>query len=340
MNASLRRLPLDFSQSAAYPLYAIDPSADQAWVLHFDRDDYFRASFLDQRALQHREVSGWKVSGAELDEAVAPAAPPPLARLQWLFHIGHCGSTLVSRLLDLVPGTLGLREPLPLLTLAHERDASRVRRWLPRVRQLLARGFADTRAVVVKPTSVVTALADRLLPEGGYACLLWVDLETWLATMLRAEALVDASLATEQVRGSARPSHAPAETAAQRLARLWLGEQMRWLELAVRPDTGPRLVDLDFAEVLADPTAATARLAGHFGLPVPADLDVRIAESGVLRRYAKSIAQPFDASTRQAELSQALGRHASAIAAGLRWAHDEMRFHDLLSLEPRLRPSR
>ena len=107
MKAS-RRLPSDFSESAAYPLYAIDPAQDRAWILHFDRDDYARTGFLDQRALRHREISGWEVSGAELFAVSRP--PSSLAHLHWLFHIGHCGSTLVSRLLDLVPGTLGLRE--------------------------------------------------------------------------------------------------------------------------------------------------------------------------------------------------------------------------------------
>ena len=45
-----RRLPSDFSVNAAYPLYAIDPAKDRAWVLHFDREDYRRATFLDERA--------------------------------------------------------------------------------------------------------------------------------------------------------------------------------------------------------------------------------------------------------------------------------------------------
>src|SRR5262245_59767355 len=104
-----RRLPRDFSLSAAYPLFAFEPTQDRAWVLHFEPEDYSRASFLDQRALHHREISGWTVSRAEL--MAACDTPASLDRLHWLFHIGHCGPTLVSRLLDLLPGVLGLREP-------------------------------------------------------------------------------------------------------------------------------------------------------------------------------------------------------------------------------------
>ena len=332
-----RRLPSDFSVNAAYPLYAIDLARDRAWVLHFNRDDYLRASFLDQRALQHRPVSGWTVSGGELTEALQP--PPSFARQYWLFHIGHCGSTLVSRLLDLIPGTLGLREPLPLLTLAHERQRPTARIWLSRTQALLARGFADTQAVVVKPTSVVTSLADLLLPGTGGACLLWVDLRTWLATMLRNDDLTNATLATEAQRLGLN-DHSPAEARGARLARLWVAEQLRWSRLAESGDLAPRLFDLDFAEVLDDPAASIGRLANHFGLETPVDLQERIAASGILDRYAKSTSQPFDARTRQRELTLAIERNSTAVAEGLRWASEELARKGAWALESRLQRER
>ena len=70
-----RRLPSDFSRNAAYPLFAFDPVQDRAWVLHFEPEDYRRASFLDRRAVQHREIAGWVLSRAELDAALDPARP-------------------------------------------------------------------------------------------------------------------------------------------------------------------------------------------------------------------------------------------------------------------------
>ena len=329
------RLPHDFRDSAAYPLFAIDPAQDRAWVLHFEREDYSQASFLDQRVLQQRQFSGWTVTHAELVAAVPPAAPDP-NELHWLFHIGHCGSTLASRLLDLVPGALNLREPLPLLALAQTIHPAHLRQWLPVVRRLLTRGFADTTAVVVKPTSAVTVLAPRLLAERGRACLLWVDLQTWLATMLRAEPLVQAALATESARLPPELRDALAPSAAEGLARLWLAEQLRWHGLVSRPELAPRLIDLDFAQVLADPAGATARLARHYGLVVPTDLEDRIARSGVLGRYAKSVSQQFDASSRQRELDEALRRHAHAIDTGIGWAAREIGNLGLAKLDERL----
>lgn len=329
-----RRLPRDFSRNAGYPLYAIDPVRDRGWVLHFEPGDYRRASFLDQRALHHREISGWELSRAEVEDALEPAsASPP----RWLFHIGHCGSTLVSRLLDLVPGVLGLREPLPLLTLAAGREDARCEAWFPIVSRLLARGFADTTATLVKPTSLVTTLADRLLPGTGPACLLWVDLHTWLASMLREDALKETVLANETLRLHGVRALPDAIGDAERLSRAWLVEQVRWLDLPHNV-TNIALWDLDFADVLADPAGVTARLAGHFGLAAPPDLERRIAESGLLHRYAKDDNQAFDADTRNRELAAAALRHADAVADGLRWAEAALRTEGLQHLLPRLRP--
>ena len=330
-----RRLPPDFSRSAAYPLYAFDPAEDLAWVLHFDPDDYRRAAFLDQRAVRHREISGWRVQRSELDAALD--SPPRLGDVHWLFHIGHCGSSLVSRVLDLIPGVLGLREPLPLLTLAHGRDDAATSSWQAPVLAMLGRGFAGTRAVVVKPTSVVTVLADRLLPHTGRACLLWVDLQTWLATMLRDAELGSGVFATEPLRLSGNDLP-PASSDAQRLARAWLAEQLRWRRLAMDPQFGPRLLDLDFAQVLADPGPVTARLAAHYGLQVPADWAQRIKASELLSRYSKDGGAHFDANARRRELEAAAQKHASAIVDGMDWARAALASIDAPGLAERLQP--
>ncbi len=327
------RLPSDFSRSAAYPLFAFDPVQGQAWVLHFEPRDYQRASFLDRRAMQ-REMSGWVLSRAEVDAAILGKPDLPL---HWLFHIGHCGSSLVSRLLDLIPGVLGLREPLPLLTLAHGRGDPATDSWRVPVVSLLARGFADTGAVVVKPTSLVTTLAPTLLADGGQACLLWVDLQTWLATMLRDEQLKAGVFETEPLRLQSLELGS-ATSDGERLARAWLAEQLRWQRLVTDPALAPRLLDLDFARVLADPAGATAQLAAHYGLAVPEDWGQRITTSKLLSLYAKDDAVHFDADARQRELAAAANRHAGAIAEGLAWAEGAIAQTGTVDLLERLRP--
>ena len=334
-----RRLPPDFSHSAAFPLFAFDASTQRGWVLHFEPGDYRRASFLDQRALHHRQIHGWELSLDEIEAALTDSQPPP--SLHWIFHIGHCGSTLASKFIDLANGVLGLREPLPLLSLAQGADDPATRRWRGTVLRLLARGYPDTRAVVVKPTSAVTAIAGKLLAgSSGQACLLWIDLRSWLATMLREPELIGDTLAGEARRLAefGQDGLPDASGDGARLARLWLAEQLRWRRLAADPALAGRLIDLDFAQVLADPAGASARLLMHYRLAVPDDWAARIAGSGLLQRYAKDPSQAYDASTRDLELAAAAQTHATQIEAGLTWARAALPALDAQALQPRLEP--
>lgn len=330
------RFPADFSVSAAYPLFDYDPQQDRGWILHFTPQDYRRASFLDERALGHRQVPGWTLDRSELP-GLLPDSPTRPA-LHWLFHIGHCGSTLTSRLLDLVPGVLGLREPLPLLRLAGSPPAAQSP-WFTPILRMLARRFPDTQAVIVKPTSVVTASARSLLDHSvGRACLLWVDLQTWLASVLRDTELRESILATEHSRRAQIPVARAAVAESERLARIWLAEQLRWRMLVAETDDAGRLIDLDFSTILRSPADAVSMLARHYGLAVPTDLAQRIESSGVLHRYAKDERHVFDAETRHSEIGEANRRHHDDIQRGLSWAEEALAANVHPELAARLRP--
>lgn len=330
------RFPADFGVSAAYPLFDYDPQQDRGWVLHFTSQDYRRASFLDERALGHRRVPGWTLDRSELPGLLPDSSVLPT--LHWLFHIGHCGSTLTSRLLDLVPGVLGLREPLPLLRLAGNPPAAHSP-WFAPVLRMLARRFPDTQAVVVKPTSLVTASARSLLDHSaGRACLLWVDLQTWLASVLRDAGLRASILATEDSRCAQTPIAHAAVVESERLARIWLAEQLRWRMLTADLDDAERLIDLDFSKILHSPADAVSALARHYGLAVPADLAQRIESSGVPHRYAKDERHAFDAETRHDEIGEANRRHHDDIQRGLSWAEGALLASAYPELAARLRP--
>jgi len=73
--------------------------------------------------------------------ARAMSGPRDLRRLHFIFHAGHVGSTLLSRLLDEAEGVLSLREPLPLRTIAENFSEPR----LDLLLRLWERGFANTK---------------------------------------------------------------------------------------------------------------------------------------------------------------------------------------------------
>src|SRR3546814_16003598 len=66
---------------------------DRVLIALLGEADYRAASFLDQRLLTDRVGREWRAWNALPD--LGAAAPRP----DFIFHIGHVGSTLVSRLL-------------------------------------------------------------------------------------------------------------------------------------------------------------------------------------------------------------------------------------------------
>ena len=97
----------------------VDLVRDAALLLRLDEAAYRAASFLDDRILAPGLNGGW----TSLPNVVAAAQDIVHGRpLHFIFHTGHVGSTLLSRLLDESGCVLSLREPLPLRTLADARD--------------------------------------------------------------------------------------------------------------------------------------------------------------------------------------------------------------------------
>ena len=139
-------------------------------------------------------------------ERVAAAGPPRHGPrpLHFIFHTGHVGSTLVSRLLDETGQVLSLREPLPLRTLAEAHDVLHAPESLLGPQQfdglldtllrLWRRGYAATRAVVIKATSSAARLAPVLLERSAASRAIYLNLraEPALATLLAgANSLID-----------------------------------------------------------------------------------------------------------------------------------------------------
>jgi len=335
-------LPPDFAGSAAWPALHVNFDTRIATLFEFTRADYVRAAFLDERALTNRPIRGLEVALADIDQALSEASAdrPPL---HWLFHIGHCGSTLVSRLLDALPELLGLREPLPLLELAMR--STEPSSPLGRVSQdafdrdlsltldLLQRGFADTRSILIKPTSVVALLGPQLMARSpqSLAIVLSMKLRPWLATMLRDPALRHGMRQQAPVRIDAwhrltgeHKLRIHALDDAQLMAMSWLAQQLLWRAMRSNGASAGRLLAIDFDDFLADPRSHLFALAKHLGYAVdPFTLaPQRCAE--LLARYAKDPAQRFDAETRRHEIDTANRRFADEIARGMTWARDAL----------------
>ena len=92
---SSQPLPVNWTDDATWLVQAIDPKDRLIRLIRMNDEAYRRASFLDDRVLG--DAADARL--CSLDEAVAAAVRIGPDRAGWIFHIGHVGSTLVSRLL-------------------------------------------------------------------------------------------------------------------------------------------------------------------------------------------------------------------------------------------------
>ncbi|WP_422060284.1 hypothetical protein [Sphingopyxis sp.] len=316
-----------FAADASLLPHMADLASDRVLVALLTEDDYRAASFLDQRLLTDRVGREWMAWSALPDPSDAP-------RADFIFHIGHVGSTLASRLLAETSDALPLREPMLLRTLAQV--AERIDRpeslWSPdlyrqRLAQVLGwlgRGFRPGQRAVVKASSVITAIADDLTGPDGRALFLYVSLPRYIETILAGEASMAETLAQAPARMARLAVLLPELPHAlwqlppvTRVAMSWLCE-MATAQRAL-PAVEPRNLWVDFEAMLADPANALAAQCGHFGMAVDrAQIDAAIA-GPIMRQYSKAPEHGYSPDLRRQLQSQAAADHGAAIAEAIGW---------------------
>jgi hypothetical protein len=322
---------LPFSPDA-YP-QKLDLVRGQLLVIRFDSNSYRAASFLDDRILGPSTQGIWLQVARAIEAARQIADPRPL---HFIFHTGHVGSTLVSRLLDETGIMLPLREPLPLRTIADARDQlsrpesllseSQFLALIDALMRLWERGYGWTRAVVVKATSSSGRIAIPLLELRPQSRAIYLNLraEPYLATLLAGQN------SAEDLRGHGpgriRRLQLRCAVPLQPLHELSPGElaALGWLaETASQQDALQELprqvMPIDFDVFLAAVPAGLERILGHFGLPPEARYLAGIGASPILRHYSKAPDQPYSADDRELQLRESRRDNAQEIRRGMAW---------------------
>lgn len=325
-------LAAELHRSPDWLFQDIDLVNRRGLLVKFNEAGYRNASFLDQRALKQDTQGAWLPLPRLLEMArdIRPPLPP-----HGIFHVSHCGSTLISRLLAELPGCLPMREPLPLLALAQARrdlgqatarlDAATWEQLFALFLRLAARNYRPGERVVIKATSACSNLLPQFLDQAptSKALLLYTDLETWLSIMLR----------DEEVRENGR-YYAPAwltdfialtGRADLKLAALSDAEQfaLNWLTGMLHFQRAQEVVPeqvqhCDFEEFLGATADGLRRLGGFFGFD--ASRANELAASTLMRSYAKNPNRRFDSTQRQQELKAARERVGGEIGLGLAFA--------------------
>ena len=329
---------MQFTDDAGLFAFQLDLLQDRVLLVETDEATLEAASFLDQRLI------------------ATPPAPPmrwePYATLDgasrgwrddagFIFHIGHVGSTLLSRLLGTAEDTLALREPLILRQLAElgqmrgkpesplPWDAFDGR--LASALRWLSRTFRPGQRALVKATSFASAIAPDIVTGDRRVIFLTLSPERYIQTILAGKnSRVElASMAASRLtRLHERMDGAPYRLwelgEAQRAALAWACE-MSALEAA----DGPGVLWLDFDRFLADPAVQLSEAARHLCIDLP-DAGALVAGPH-MTRYSKAPEHAYSPQLREDVLAHARVARGEEIAAALTWLENEAAEHRVLA---------
>jgi hypothetical protein len=295
----------EIARDATWLAQALDPAAGQVRLIAMDREAYRQASFLDDRMLQ-QPVDAQVVPWSDIEAAVAGDLRTDA---RWIFHIGHVGSTLLSRLLGELDGVLAIREPRLLRDLALS-PAQLRERYIIAVPKLMSRTFGGEETACVKATSFVSEIAPEVVPAGERALFMYATPQNYVASILAGENSVQElrMLAPSRAQRLANRHIDFPESRhdADRAAAAWACE-MTSLEAAAEVMADREIAWLDFDVFLTSPASRLSDAATFFGFAT-AGIE-SIAAGPLIRRYSKALEYEYSPALRRELISGATGRH-------------------------------
>lgn len=303
-------------RDATWLAQALDPAQGMVRLIAMDRDSYRAASFLDDRMLQ-MPVDAQIVPWPEVEAAMAGNRR---SDARWIFHIGHVGSTLVSRLLGELDDVLAVREPRLLRDLAMVPAEMRAQ-YMRSVPALMSRSFATDEYACVKATSFVSEIAPELVPAGQRALFMYATPRNYVASILAGENSVKelrilADSRAARMSGRVFGLDQQRATDAHLAAAAWACE-MTSLESAA-DQMGDRTIDwADFDGMLEDMPQAVAGAADHFGFTADAGTIETIVRGPLMSRYSKALEYDYSPALREELIAQAVRDHERDIDSAL-----------------------
>lgn len=313
--------------------HELNAGKDTMTFIRLRRADYDDASFLDARLLTPR-TTGHTLPWGQVAAVIETANLAE--RCHFIFHIGHVGSTLLSRLMGAHPGAFALREPLLLRTFAQlEREpGAKPTAWsdadvetrLDGCLKLLSRTFDPRQRAVIKATSFVSELAGRLLsrPAAPKALMMYVSPESYLATILggpnsrqEAKMLAPSRLHRLHQRLGRAVWRLESLSEGETLALGWACEMSALVQATHTADRRAR--GLNFDQFLARPAEALLTALHHFELDATPGEVTAILQGPTMRRYSKAPQYAYDAALRLEVLNEARAAHGAEIRKGLAW---------------------
>jgi hypothetical protein len=306
-------MALTLADLLASPDHYLHSFEDEAAVfVPMSRAAYHRSIFLDARISPERE------GAARIPLAAFAGHVPDPKRTCWIFHVAHCGSTLLARALDQPATNLVLREPLALRQAALPPDPGPDPGRLTLLAAMLSKRYHGELPTIVKANVPVNFLLPRLgaLDPTAPAIFLYLELEDYLLAILRSsDHRAWLRRVTHQLAGHL--GNLADLSDAERAAALWLAQIRAYADALTML---PQARSLDAERFFADPQVALRAAAAHFYVPLDATTVRSITQGPLFASYSKNPAQAFDNAARLARrqaLMPSLGRELGQARAWL-----------------------
>jgi hypothetical protein len=313
-----------------FPLF-LDLASDRITFARLTEEDYVRASFLDNR-LEKPKLAG-SLTFRELYNAVAET--DLASDFQFICHISHVGSTLMSRLIGAHPEMFALRQPgiLRPLTYTYLESTKAAPQWRGKqfnarflvFLKLWSRTFHHSQHAVIKVPSFVCELAKLMFaqPCKPKAIFIFAAPERHLANILRSQHSVREAhgLATMRLlRLNNRLGTQFSQklmTTGEIVAMSWASEMTAMMEAAA--DVREQVLWFNFDEFLATPQPLLSLCFSHLGIAASADQIDSILNGPDMRRHSKTTTQQYTANDRDNEINESQQKFGDEIQGGLRW---------------------
>ncbi|WP_156930409.1 hypothetical protein [Sphingomonas jaspsi] len=308
----------DASQIFASPDYhCLGMGQDRAQFVRMDRDDYRQSLFLDRRLVTKRP----EILELPLAPLIGVSSGAATGSPRWIFHVAHCGSTLLANLLDQPGRSLVLREPPALRQVGIARGqgmaVDAVERRFGLAHRLSSRTFDPAETVVIKanvPVNFCLDLVAKVQPNSP-AVLLYLDWPDYLTAILRTDnhrSWLTNITSTFRAMIESILGAPLSDVDAERAASLWLAQMQLYRGFM---DANPAAAALDAELLFQDPLATAAAVASHLGLH---GVDPT-TNAAALGSYSKNPSQPFDSETRRRRAEADRERLSGELAVAGAW---------------------
>jgi len=317
--------------------------------IRLPESSYYESSFLDRRLMtSHMEAhlleieSLYQAYPQETDASGATA---------YIFHVGHCGSTLLSRALATKPNILPLREPLTFRVLGDSLRQIEMptnfiskQEWIRLKTSVLechSRQFRSTQLPMIKLTSTCNNLIEPLLLNHAdrRGLFMFVSLECYLATMLNdsedGARILDgrwqAPAAIEDWINlvGLDPPRFTDLSHEELLAIAWLMNMQRFLE-AAKKLSADQFCFLNFDEFLESPEVHLENICRFFGVEKEIS-KIHAQYSEIASRYSKSPNKEYKKSSRRTLIEKAHKKNTEQIRSAMIWVENMIEKYPCLS---------